>query len=97
MIPKKYFIYIISNFSRTALYTGITDNLVRRIWQHKNDLVEGFSQKYHVHDLVYYEIFNNPLSAIEREKQIKGWTRAKKDKLIFDLNPELKDLYDEIL
>lgn len=97
MIPKEYFVYIISSFNRTVLYTGVTSNLVKRIGQHRQDLVEGFSQKYHIHSLVYYEIFNDPTLAIEREKQIKGWTRAKKDKLIIGFNPELKDLYDEIL
>lgn len=97
MNSKQYFVYILSNFRRTVLYIGITDNLVKRIWQHKNNLVKSFSQKYFLHDLLYYEIFNDPTSAIQREKQLKGWTRAKKNELIKKLNPELKDLYEEII
>lgn len=88
---------MISNFRRTVLYTGITDNLIKRVWQHKNNLVKGFSRKYYLHNLLYYEIFEDPESAIEREKQIKGWTRQKKDELIIKFNPELKDLYGDII
>lgn len=94
---KQYFVYILSNFTRTVLYTGVTDNLIRRIWEHKQEVVKGFSQQYHTHDLVYYEIFEDPKSAIEREKQIKGWTRKKKDELIIRFNSSFKDLYQEIL
>lgn len=97
MSKKQYYIYILSNFTRTVLYTGITDNLIRRVWEHKNDLVKGFSQKYQVHDLLYYEIFNNPESSIEREKQIKSWSRKRKEELIMKFNPELVDLYQSIL
>ena len=96
MSSKQYFVYIMSNFRRTVLYTGVTDNLVKRVWQHKNNLARGFSQRYHLHNLLYYEIFNNPTLAIEREKQIKGWVRKKKDELIIKFNPELKDLYEDI-
>jgi len=96
MSAKQYFVYIISNFRRTVLYTGVTDNLVKRVWQHKNNVVKGFTQKYFLHSLLYYEIFDNPTLAIEREKQIKGWVRKKKDELIMTINPELKDLYEDI-
>lgn len=96
MLRKQYYIYILSNFTRTVLYTGVTDNLVRRVWEHKNDLVPGFSQKYQVHDLLYYEIFDDAETAIEREKQIKSWNRKRKEKLITKFNPELIDLYKSI-
>lgn len=97
MPSKQYFVYIISNFRKTVLYTGVTDNLIKRVWQHRNNLVKGFSQRYHLHNLLYYEVFSDPNSAIEREKQIKGWIRKKKDKLIIKFNPELKDLYEKII
>ena len=96
MSSKQYYVYILSNFRRTVLYTGVTDNLIKRVWQHKNNLAKGFSQRYYLHNLLYYEIFDNPTPAIEREKQIKGWIRKKKDELIMKFNPELKDLYEEI-
>lgn len=96
-----------SNFRKTVLYTGVTDNLVRRVYEHKqsfpfsdekrkNNLVKGFTQRYYLHDLLYYDVFDDPTSAIEREKQIKGWVRKKKDELIVKFNPELKDLYEDI-
>ncbi len=97
MDSKQYFVYILSNFRKTVLYIGVTDDLVKRVWQHKNDLAKGFSQRYHLHDLLYYETFEHPSSAIEREKQIKGWIRKKKDKLIIKFNPGLKDLYESII
>jgi putative endonuclease len=92
-----YFIYILSNYKRNVLYTGVTNNLVNRVYQHKNNLVKGFTQKYAVHDLLYYETFITPLAAIEREKQIKNWHKDWKLNLIRRLNPELKDLYSTIL
>lgn len=94
---RQYYVYILSNFTRTVLYTGVTNNLVKRIHQHKNDLVKGFTQRYQIHDLVYYEIFNDPESAIEREKQVKNYSRKKKEEIIQKFNPELKDLYEEII
>lgn len=86
-----------SNFKRNVLYVGVTNNLQKRVWQHKQNLVKGFTQRYQVHDLIYYETFSDPNSAIEREKQIKSWSRKKKDGLIKKSNPELKDLYPEIV
>lgn len=94
---RYYYVYILSNFERTTLYTGITGNLVKRVYEHKNNLADGFSKTYYVHDLLYYEVFENSTSAIEREKQIKSWSRKKKDELIVKFNPELKDLYREII
>ena len=80
-----------SNNSRT-LYTGVTNNLQRRVYEHKNKLVKGFTEKYNIKKLVYYEETNDINSAIAREKQIKGWLREKKIKLIDESNPEWKDL-----
>ncbi len=78
------------------LYVGVTTDLIRRIYEHKNKLVKGFTQKYNVDCLVYYETCDNIMVAIEREKQIKGWSRKKKNGLINTLNPECKDLYESI-
>lgn len=89
--------YILSNFTRSTLYCGITDNLIRRVWEHRNNLIKGFSQKYQIHDLLYYEIFDDPESAIEREKQIKNYSRLKKEKMIIKFNPKVEDLYKTIL
>lgn len=97
MSTKQYYIYILSNFTRTVLYTGVTNNLIKRIWQHKQNLVEGFTKKYAVHDLLYYENFDDPTSAIEREKQIKNYSRKKKELLITKFNPQLKDLFQDLL
>ena len=96
MSSKQYYVYILTNFSRTALYCGVTNDLKRRIWEHKSDLVKGFSQKYKIHDLVYYEIFDDPENAIEREKQIKNYSRLKKEKMISEFNPKVEDLYPQI-
>ena len=90
---KDYYVYIMTNKSKT-LYTGISNNLIRRVYEHKNKLVEGFTKKYNIEKLVYFELFNNPDDAIRREKQIKGWLRKKKIDLIKSMNPEWKDLSD---
>lgn len=97
MYKKEYFVYILGNISRTVLYIGFTGNLGARLWEHRNDLVKGFSQKFHVHDLLYYEIFDDPENAILREKQIKNWNRKKKEALIVSFNPGQRDLYEEIV
>jgi putative endonuclease len=83
----------LANKHNNVLYTGVTSDLVRRIYEHKNKLVKGFTQKYNVDRLVYYEACDNIVVAIEREKQIKGWSRKKKIALINTLNPEWFDLY----
>ena len=88
---KDYYVYILTNKSRT-LYAGITNDLNRRLYEHKNKLIEGFTKKYNISILVYFELFNNPDDAIRREKQIKGWLRKKKIDLIESTNPEWKDL-----
>ena len=80
-----------------VLYIGVTNDLIRRVYEHKSKLVAGFTQKYNVDRLVYYEVFGDIVAAIEREKQIKGWTRKKKQNLINALNPEWSDLYRSLL
>jgi len=91
---KQYYVYIMTNSSRT-LYKGITDNLVRRVYEHKNKLIKGFTQKYNITRLVYYEITSDVQAAIQREKQIKGWLRKKKIALIEAANPKWEDLSKE--
>jgi putative endonuclease len=90
---KQYYVYIMASKSRT-LYTGITDDLLKRVFEHKNKLVEGFTKKYNVTNLVYYEVADDIQAAIQREKQVKGWLRKKKIALIEAMNPEWKDLSD---
>ena len=88
---ETYYVYIMTNLSGT-LYTSLTDNLEQRVYEHKHDLVPGFASKYNITKLVYYEEKNNENAALAREKQIKGWLRAKKVALIESKNPEWKDL-----
>jgi putative endonuclease len=89
---KQYFIYMVTNFRQTALYTGITNSLQRRIWQHKHGTFAGFTKRYKCDRLVYFEEYTEVDQAIAREKQLKGWTRAKKNELIASVNPEWNDL-----
>ena len=89
---KVFYVYIATNKRNTVLYTGMTSNLLGRIWQHKNKIVKSFTKKYNVDKLVWYETFNNPMDAIVAEKKIKGWIRQKKIDLIKKNNPEFKDL-----
>lgn len=91
-MQKTYYVYIATNLRNTVLYTGITSNLQNRIEQHKNKAVKGFTERYNVCKLVFYENFDNPNDAILAEKKIKGWTRKKKIDLIKSKNPEFKDL-----
>ena len=87
-----YYVYIITNEKHTVLYTGITNNLNRRIYEHKNKLIDGFSKRYNLHVLVYLEETSDVYSAISREKYIKNLLRRKKEDLINSLNPEWNDL-----
>ena len=87
-----YYIYILTNKNNKVLYTGVTNNLKRRLNEHKNKLVEGFTKKYNVNKLVYFETYKSIKTAIKREKQIKGWLRIKKIELIESQNPEWEDL-----
>ncbi len=91
---NNYCTYIITNKSKT-LYVGVTNDLSRRIFEHKNKIIDGFTKKYNISKLVYYETFSKPTDAIFTEKQIKGWLRIKKIKLIETMNPEWKDLSEE--
>jgi putative endonuclease len=95
-MSKQYAVYIMTNKYHRVLYTGVTNELKRRVYQHKAKIVEGFTKKYNVNKLVYYEVTSDIDSAILREKQIKGGSRKKKIDLINGMNPEWKDLYDEI-
>jgi len=96
MIERQPAIYLLTNRRNGVLYTGVTSNLPRRIWQHKNKFVDGFSAKYNLTRLVYFETCEDMYTAISREKQIKGGSREKKIALINSLNPKWRDLYDEI-
>ena len=87
-----YYVYILTNWSNKVLYTGVTNNLERRLYEHKNKLVKGFTEKYNVNKLVYYDSTTDVKAAIAREKQIKGWTRHKKNGLIESINPQWNDL-----
>lgn len=91
---KTYHVYIISNSSR-MLYVGVTNDLQRRMFEHKGKLVPGFSQKYNLHQLVYWESFGNIKDAITRDRVIKGWLRTRKVVLIREMNPEWKDLAED--
>jgi len=92
MGDKSYYVYMMTNRWKNVLYTGVTNDLERRIWEHKNGAVRGFTKKYNCDRLVYFEEFGEIDQAIAREKQIKGWSRAKKDALIDTQNRERKDL-----
>ena len=96
MLKKQYYIYFLTSGSNTVLYVGVTNNLKRRILEHKNRLVEGFSKRYRLEKLVYYETCADINSAISREKQIKKWLRRKKVELVQSDNPEWHDLYDSL-
>ena len=93
---KQYYIYIMTNKRNTVLYTGVTSDLKKRIWEHKEKIIKGFTKRYNIDKLVYFEIFNDPENAILREKQIKAGSRNKKIGLIKEINPEWKDLYDKL-
>jgi len=96
-MQKYYFVYIISNKLHTVLYIGVTSNLPKRVWEHKKKLVEGFTSKYNVSKLVYYEMFQEVEKAIEREKRLKTWKREWKERIINEMNPDWKDLYQSLL
>ena len=89
-------VYILASERNGTLYVGVTSNLRRRVWQHKNNVLPGFTSKYNVHDLVYYELHGSMLTAIEREKKIKKWTRQWKINLVESVNPEWCDLWGDI-
>ena len=90
-------VYILANKRNGTLYVGVTSDLVKRIWEHKNNMVEGFTRRYHIHQLVWYELHESIESAIIREKRLKDWKRAWKLELIEKTNPDWLDLYDTIV
>ncbi len=92
-----YYVYILTNQSNTVLYTGVTNDLIRRTYEHKQNLIDGFTKRYRLHKLIHYEQFNDVMNAIGREKQIKGWIRAKKNSLINLNNSKWIDLYPGLL
>ena len=93
---RQYYIYIITNKLNTVLCTGVTNSLQRRIWEHREKLVAGFTNRYNLVKLVYFEVAENPASAILREKQIKAGSRRKKIELIDGMNRHWRDLYDDL-
>jgi len=97
MFMKQGYVYILFNKPNGTLYIGVTSDLIKRIYEHKNKYVKGFTEKYSVDKLGYYEMFDNITDAIAREKQLKGGNRQKKLNLIKKMNPEWKDLYEEII
>jgi putative endonuclease len=94
-ITFMYYVYIITNYTNSTIYTGITNNLIRRIKEHKDKINPSFSSRYNLYKLVYFEVFDKPLTAINREKQIKKYSRMKKDNLIKTMNPDWNDLLEE--
>ena len=90
-----YFVYILTNWSNTVIYIGITNNLERRLYEHKSKLAKGFTERYNATKLVYFDCCPDVIAAIAREKQIKGWTRQKKINLVSEMNPQWRDLSED--
>jgi len=95
-MEEQAYIYFMSNRYNKVLYVGITSYLIKRVWEHKNKVVDGFTKRYNLYKLVYYEIYDDIETAINREKQIKSWSRRKKAELINALNPSWDDLYEKL-
>ena len=95
MIEKAYYVYLITNWNNKVIYVGMTNDLQRRIFEHKEKQVKGFTEKYNVHKLVYFEQTSDVETALNREKEIKKWRREKKDKLVEDTNPSWRDLSED--
>jgi putative endonuclease len=95
-MERQYYVYIMTNKNNTVLYTGVTNDLRRRVYEHKNKLVDGFTKKYNITKLIYFEMCRDAVGSISREKQIKAGSRTKKIALINTTNPEWRDLYDEL-
>jgi putative endonuclease len=96
MSPEQFYVYIMANKCGSVLYTGMTNNLMKRVHQHKQKLVDGFTKKYNITKLVYFEVFADAMSAIKREKQIKAGSRKKKEQLIHSINKDWDDLFDRL-
>ena len=95
-MTKQYYVYIMTNSGNTVLYVGVTNDLIKRVYEHKVKLADGFTKKYNIVKLVYYEVFEDIENAILREKQMKAGSRQKKIQLIDSTNREWRDLYDEL-
>lgn len=95
-MDRQYYIYILTNATHRTLYTGVTNDLKRRVWEHKGKFVEGFTKKYLLDMLLYYEVCEDISVAISREKQIKAGSRKRKIELVNSMNPEWRDLYEEL-
>lgn len=96
-MTKQYYVYIMANDTNTVTYTGVTNTIYRRITEHKDKILKGFTAKYRINKLVYYEVFESIENAILREKQIKSWSRKNKVKLVKTINQDLHDLYVELV
>jgi putative endonuclease len=96
MYYKYYYVYILTNQRHTVIYTGVTNDIARRAWEHREKPLKGFTKQYNVNKLVYYETFNDINTAIAREKQLKTWNREWKENLINKTNPDWHDLYKEL-
>ena len=92
---KNYYVYLLTSWNNKVMYVGMTNNLERRVYEHKNKLVNGFTKKYNINKLVYFEETSDVNAALSREKEIKKWRREKKDSLVLSSNPKWKDLSDE--
>ncbi|MFA5322244.1 MAG: GIY-YIG nuclease family protein [Smithella sp.] len=97
MTDKNYYLYIVASKKNGTLYIGVTGDLVKRTYEHKQNAIDGFTKKYNVHNLVYYETYKDIEEAILREKQMKKWNRKWKVRIIEENNPEWKDLYKEVI
>lgn len=95
-MPKRGYVYLLASQRNGTLYVGVTSDLIKRVWEHKNDVRDGFTKRYGVHRLVYYEVHEDIREAIRREKRVKKWKRAWKIQLIEQMNPIWRDLYDEL-
>ena len=96
-MAKQFYVYILASGKHGTLYIGVTSNLIQRVYQHKQNQVEGFAERYSVHSLVFYEVHEDALSALNREKRLKFWKRQWKIELIEQQNPQWRDLYPDIL
>jgi putative endonuclease len=96
MGDKRFFVYILAKERNSTFYVGVTSDLIKRGWEHKNEVADGFTRKYAIKKLVYYEIFDTAENAILREKQLKKWNRPWKMRIIEEMNPDWKDLYEDI-
>jgi len=95
-MKKQYYVYILAKARNSTFYVGITSDLAKRTYEHKNEIADGFTKKHGIKDLVYYEVFDDPINAIKREKRLKKWNRAWKMRVIEKMNPHWRDLYEDI-